>query len=285
MMKVDVLCPLYNAENFIYKIVEGIKKQKDIEIGSIIFPVTESSDNTLEIAKKVENSIVVEIKKEDFSHSLTREKMVLQYSTSDIIIFLSQDVIIENENSFFELAKCIGQNNVIYAFGKQISKYNNIEKYTRKYNFPNESYIVTKEKIDKMQIKAFYSSDAFAAYDRLKFVELGGYDGKKMKVSEDMYYCKKALLNGYATEYCSKAEVYHSHKLTLKQLYKRYYDIGVFFAENPEFKNYKSVNSGLNLAFKIFFDALIHFDLKVVIMIIPDMIARYFGKRKGEKSL
>lgn len=279
-MIVDILCPLYNASKDFDILMEGIYKQKDIEVKNIIFPVTESSDNTLELAKSISNAIVIEVKKEEFSHSLTREN-AMKLATSDFVIFISQDVYLSDEFAIKNLASCI-DDKVIHAFARQITKSKGIEKYTREKNYPTQSYIMSAKDIEKEQIKTFYSSDACSAYNRKKFLELGGFDGKVFKVSEDMYFCHKAILSGYSIMYCAESIVTHSHNLTLKQLYKRYYDIGLFFAQNPEFKKYKSTDSGLSLAFYILGKALKHFDIPVLFRWLPDMLVRYLGKKKGE---
>lgn len=282
MKTIDILCPLYNASKDFETLMKGINQQKEIIVNKIIFPVTESIDNTLELAKSVSNAIVHEIKKEDFSHSLTREKEI-KYATSDIVIFMTQDVYLSDEYALKNLADCIDEN-IIHAFARQLTKSKGIEKYIREKNYPKKSYVMSEKDIKKEQIKAFYSSDACAAYNRKKFIELGGFDGKIFKVSEDMYFCRKAILAGYSIKYCAESVVTHSHKLTLKQLYKRYYDIGLFFAQNPEFKQYKSTDSGLKLAFYILKQALKHFDIPVVCRWFPDMFVRYLGKKKGEKQ-
>ena len=45
-MKISIICPLYNAENYIEDLYFSIKKQKDVCIEEIKFILTESSDNT-----------------------------------------------------------------------------------------------------------------------------------------------------------------------------------------------------------------------------------------------
>ena len=282
-IKIDILCPLYNASKDIEKLMTGIKQQENVQIKNIVFPVTESSDNTYELAASIPNAIILNINKEDFSHSLTREQAI-KWCTCDVVIFLSQDVYLSDKNALYNLAKCI-DGNVVHAFARQITKSKGIEKYTRQKNYPLNSYIMTAKDIEREQIKTFYSSDACSAYNRQVFEKLKGFDGKKFQVSEDMYYCRKAILAGYSIKYCAKSVVTHSHTLTLRQLYKRYYDIGIFFAQNPEFKQYKSTDSGLKLAFYVLGQALKHFDIPVVFRWAPDMITRYIGKRKGEKSL
>ena len=281
-MTIDILCPLYNAANDFDALMAGIRQQMGVEIKNIIFPVTESSDQTLELARAVPNAIVMEVKKADFSHSLTRER-AMAYATSDVVVFLTQDVYLSDAYALKNLSDCI-QGNVIHAFARQLTKSRGIEKYTREKNYPAKSYIMTKDDIESQQIMAFYSSDACAAYDRKKFLELGGFDGKVFQVSEDMYFCRKALLAGYAIQYCAESIVTHSHHLTLKQLYRRYYNIGLFFAQNPEFCQYRSTDSGFSLAFYILKHAIRHFDIPVLFRWLPDMAARYLGMRDGRKK-
>ena len=53
-MKISIICPLYNAENYIEDLYFNIKKQKDVSIADIRFILTESSDNTEDKLKKLE---------------------------------------------------------------------------------------------------------------------------------------------------------------------------------------------------------------------------------------
>ena len=70
------------------------------------------------------------ILKNEFSHSLTREKEALK-SKADIVCFITQDVVIESDLWLHHLVKNIVNGKCEAAFSRQISKYNNIEKYTR----------------------------------------------------------------------------------------------------------------------------------------------------------
>ena len=56
-MKIDIICPLYNAENFIKKLNDSILKQKKIKINKIKYILTESKDNTEEILKNIKLNI------------------------------------------------------------------------------------------------------------------------------------------------------------------------------------------------------------------------------------
>ena len=135
-----------------------------------------------------------------------------------------------------------------------------------------------------MGLRAFFASDAFAAYDRPAFLALGGYDGIPMMMNEDMYYAKKLLDAGYRKAYVAGAVAEHSHRFTLKQLYHRYYLTGVWFREHPEFSGYKTTDTGMKLALSVFAGALKHFNLPVLLRFLPDMTARYLGMKKGAKA-
>ena len=72
-MTIDIICPLYNAENYILDLNKNILKQKNVNISNVKYLLTESCDNTEKILQdnKLDYKI---IKKTEFSHSLVREK-------------------------------------------------------------------------------------------------------------------------------------------------------------------------------------------------------------------
>ena len=56
---VDIICPLYNAEEFILNLDKSIKEQKGVKINSIKYILTESKDNTEELLNK--NNITLQL--------------------------------------------------------------------------------------------------------------------------------------------------------------------------------------------------------------------------------
>ena len=124
---------------------------------------------------------------------------------------------------------------------------------------------------------------ASSAIRRDIFVKLNGYDGKNLPTNEDMYFAYKLIMNGYKIKYCSESEVIHSHHLTFKQLYKRYFDTGMFFKYNSYFNNYNTNKSGKQLAFYVFKRALQELNIKVLLRYPIDMIIRYRAMKAGER--
>ena len=280
MKTVDIICPLYNAEEYIENLHKSFIMQKKVKINKIRYVLTESKDNTEEYLKN-NNIEYKKIKKSEFSHSLVREKEAME-SDSDVVAFVTQDVVIDDELWLYNLTKDIGKDNIVAAYSRQVTKYNNIEKYTRESNYPAQSKVVSQDDISKLGLKTFFFSDASSAIDTNIFKKLNGYDGKNLPISEDMYIAYKIINNGYKIKYCSESVVYHSHNFTLKEVYDRYKLTGKFFKENSYLDNYGTNKSGGGLAKYILKRAIKDKNIKVLLRFLPDMGARFIGMKVGK---
>ena len=287
MIDVDVVCPVYKGFEYLESLYNSLFIQKNVNINKVVFAITDSQDE--EFAKIVSFSkekgiTYFVVSKEEFSHSLTREKAIREYCESKIVVMISQDIKLTNDEVIYNLTKDIQSGETVYNYARQICTNKSIEKYIRKKNYPEESYYVTKDDIDRMQIMAFFASDACSAYDSDVFISLGGYGGYNVMMNEDQLYSRIILLAGYKKKYCGDAIVDHSHKYKLKALYRRYYETGKFYKETKVFDEYKSSESGVSLALYILKQALKHFDIPVLFRWLPDMAARYLGMKKGRKA-
>lgn len=278
-MEIEIICPLYNAEQYIENLNKSFLMQKNVKIKKISYVLTKSSDNTEKILKEISaNYSTIETK--DFSHSLSREKIAMK-SDADILVFVTQDVEIKNDDWLEKLVRPIINNEAEATFSRQLTKYNNIEKYTREKNYPENSYVVTKNDIEKLGLRTFFFSDASSAIKTEIFKKLNGYDGKNLPISEDMYIAYKIIMNNYRIKYCADSVVYHSHKFTLKQLYKRYYDTGRFFKQNEYLNKFGTNKTGGGLAKYILKRTFQDKNWKVLVRFLPDMCARFIGMKMG----
>lgn len=280
-MNISIICPLYNAEEYVVSLDSSIKMQKNVNIESIQYLLTESKDKTETILKDI-NANYIMIEKECFSHSLTRENAAMN-AKGDIIVFITQDVIIKDKLWLYNLTKDIEYNKCEAAFSRQVCDNNTIEKYIRPKNYPNKSRIVCKQDINKLGLMTFFFSDASSAIKKDIFTKLRGYDNKNLKINEDMYLAYKLIINGYKIKYCADSVVIHSHKFTYKQLFKRYFDTGVFFADNKYLLNYSANKSGTDLAKSVLISAIKDKNLKVAVSLIPNFAVRFIGMELGKK--
>lgn len=280
-MKIDIICPLYNASNYITKLNKSLLKQKNVNINKIIYILTKSNDNTLEILKK-NKCYYEEIEKKDFSHSLVRENAAKK-SKADIICFITQDIVIENDDWLEKLVKPIINNEAEASYSRQISKFNNIEKYTRESNYPDYSFIKSKKDLNELGLKTFFFSDASSAIKRSIFKKINYYDGKNLPINEDMYVAYKLIINNYKIKYCADSIVYHSHNFSLKELYNRYKLTGMFLKKNSYLDNYGTNKSGGGLAKYVLVRALKEKNIKVLTRFPFDMAVRFIGMKVGKK--
>lgn len=279
-MNVEIICPLYNAEKYIISLDESLKKQEDVEIQKISYILTKSKDNTEQILKNISAQYSV-IEQNQFSHSLSREKIAMK-SESDIIVFVTQDVEIRDSKWLAKLINPIKNGEAEATFSRQLTKYDNIEKYTRERNYPEESYIVSKDDLKERGLQTFFFSDASSAIKTDIFKKVNGYDNKNLPTNEDMYIAYKIITSGYRIKYCSDSVVYHSHKFSLKQLYKRYYDTGVFFKQNSFLDKYGTNKTGAGMAVYILKRTIEDKNGRVLLEFFPNMIVRFVGMKVGK---
>lgn len=285
-MRISIICPLYNGEKYIKSLHKALKAQERVEIGSIEYILTESGDNSEEELRSVE-AHYKKINKEDFSHSKTREEAALR-AEGEIIVFITQDIIIKDNLWLYNLTAPIIKGECEASFSRQICDNNTIEKYIREKNYPVASRVVSKEDINRLGFLTFFYSDAASAIRKDIFVKLGGYDGKHLVTNEDMYLAYKIITEGYRIKYCGESKVIHSHSFKLKELYKRYYDTGIFLQENHHLLKYKANKSGFGLLGHVVKRSCEEKNFRVILSVIPNFAARYlgsyFGKRRVRKN-
>ena len=277
-MKISVICPLYNAENYIEDLYFSIKKQKDVCIEEIKFILTESSDNTEDKLKNLQCNYK-KISKQEFSHSLVRERAAFE-AKGEILVFITQDIKIVDEYWLYHLTKDIITGKCEAAFSRQIGyEEHKVERYTREINYPAEKRIVSKDDIDRLGLMTFFFSDASSSISKDIFIKLNGYDNKNLPTNEDMYFAYKLIMNGYRIEYAADSKIIHSHDLSFKETLKRYGDIGKFFDENKYLTEYSAGERGLTVLKYIVTRSIEDKKPLIIIDAIINFAARFIGMK------
>ena len=198
----------------------------------------------LHLQKKYKKIELYSVKKEDFDHGMTR-RMAVEKSDADIFIMMTQDALPADRKLIEKLtAPLMGDIAVSYA--RQLPRKNcrAIERFTRRFNYPEESLLKGKENLQVLGIKTYFCSDVCAAYRREIYEKLGGFVEKAI-FNEDMLFAAKAVEAGYKIMYTAEARVLHSHNYSISQQFRRNFDLGVSQAEHPEvFKKVPSEKEG-----------------------------------------
>ena len=280
-MSISIICPLYNGEKYIEDLYSNIMKQRNVDICEINFILTESKDNSEGILKQL-NLNYKKISVNEFSHSLVREKEAFK-AKGEILVFITQDIKIFDENWLYELVKDIEVKKSDVAFSRQIAyDMHTIEKYSREINYPKESRIVSIKDIDKLGLMTFFFSDSSSAIRKEVFINLNGYDGKNLPTNEDMYFAYKLIMNGYKIKYASESQVIHSHELSFKDTFNRYKDIGRFFKQNSYLNKYSANKRGIDVF--IYIIKRINEEKRIYLLpkVFMNFVARFIGMKIGK---
>ena len=191
-MEVDVLIPVYRPDGKLTELLKRLKMQ-NYPIHRVILMNTEEKHFPTELTGIWDRVEVYHLAKEEFDHGGTRDRGV-RMSTADLVVCMTQDAIPADEHMAGTLLKAFDDPEVWAAYARQLPKENcrEVEKYTRSFNYPEESRIKGKEDLPILGIKTFFCSNVCAAWRRDKYLELGGFV-KRTIFNEDMIYARHLI--------------------------------------------------------------------------------------------
>ena len=244
---VDIIIPTYRPDESVVYLIKKLLKQT-YPIHEIHIIDTETGIFPKELKNLSDKIRISKIKPEQFDHGGTRHEGAMQ-SHADIIIYMTQDAMPVNEYLIEELVKAFDNEKIAAAYARQLpnSKCNVIERYTRAFNYPEQSRIKSLEDLETLGIKTYFCSDVCAAYRKSVYESLGGFEEKTI-FNEDMIMAAKIIQSGGSVKYVAEAKVIHSHNYNCKQQFQRNFDLAVSQVEHPEvFQNIKSESEGMRL--------------------------------------
>lgn len=226
-----IIIPIYHPDAGFNQLLKMLAVQQNIAFDLLIL----DSGSDLSIYKdylQLFHYTIESIKPGTFNHGGTRQLAIDESAGYDFAIFLTQDAVPANEDAFANLIAAFDNPAVGCAYGRQLpnADADQAARFMRAFNYPGKSRLVTRADIPEYKLKAAFFSDAFSAYRIQALREVGGFPNDVI-FGEDMYVAAKMLLQGWTKSYCADACVYHSHNYTLRQELKRYFDTGVFHAQ------------------------------------------------------
>ena len=247
-MKVDVIIPTYKPGKEFEKLIGRLQKQ-EYPIHKIIIINTRTDIFPDELDRSNYEIEITHIEPDQFDHGGTRN-MGAGMSDADIVVYMTQDAIPVDEKLIGTFAKIFEDNpDIGIAYGRQLPREecNIIERYTRRFNYPEKSLIKTKEDLPKLGIKTFFCSDVCAAYRRNYLLSAGGFEDPTI-FNEDMIFAGKRIYAGDKVAYVAEAKVIHSHNYTGRQQFHRNFDLAVSQTQHPEvFEGVPSEGEGIRM--------------------------------------
>lgn len=229
LSRVAVLILTWNSERFLDKF-PGPLLQQGIKPEQVLIVDSASNDNTVARARSFGFQIH-EIPRHAFNHGGTRFLAATLVPWADFLVYTTPDAIMASPETLATILGAFEDPQVGAAFGRQLP-HRDADPFARHacaFNYPAQSLVRNYETRKTLGFKTIFLSDSFAAYDRTALEAVGGFP-RTVISGEDHYVAAKMMLNGWKTAYVAEACVYHSHNLSLRQLFQRYFDTGVLHA-------------------------------------------------------
>lgn len=209
--------------------IAGIQGQS-VQAGRYLVIDSTSTDGTAELAIAA-GLDVFSIDPADFNHGGTRQLAAQLCPDAGFIVYLTQDAILEQTDSLQRLLEAMDDESVAMAYGRHVPRDNAslLECHARSFTYPPVSSSRSRNDFAKLGFRAAFSSDVYACYRVSALRSVGGFP-EKVIVSEDSYVTACLLLAGWKTVYAARSKVRHSHQYSLLQVFRRYFDVGVFHA-------------------------------------------------------
>lgn len=224
--KIGVFIPVCNGGSDLVRLLESL---------SILYPKVDtiivdssSSDGSADLARGYTPYVTV-INKNEFDHGGTRQKMVEDNRDYDICVFLTQDAHLATPDAIVQIVEPFSDPTVGAVCGRQLPHLdaNPLAQHARYFNYPDSFQKKSWEDRRCYGLKTPFMSNSFSAYRREALQDVGGFP-YKLILSEDMYVAARMLQQGWSIVYNNTAICYHSHNYSIREEFRRYFDIGVF---------------------------------------------------------
>ncbi len=255
MSLVDVIVPVYKPDDKLDRLIGKLLAQT-VRPDNIYLMVTLSGDESaddelIERLIKLDSVTVTTLPKRVFDHGATRNKGA-SLSGAEYIVFMTQDAVPEDDDLIRNLLSAFDDESIASAYARQLAdeKTDPVESVTRHINYPEQSYVKSKEDLQTLGIKTYLCSNVCAMYKKNIFDRLGGFVRHTI-FNEDSIYAASVIENGYGIAYVADAKVVHSHRYTNMQYLRRNFDLAVSHRKFEKvFGKVRSESEGVRLVKK-----------------------------------
>jgi rhamnosyltransferase len=230
-MEISAIIPTLNASRNFPDCIQNLNTQTYPPLEIIVID-SSSTDLTQQLALEKGCQLEV-IPRAEFDHGGTRNKAA-SLARGDIAVFMTQDAVPDDQFFLERLIAPLLDGRASASYARQLPKANAFppERFARLQNYPDHFEVRSLEDVPRLGVKAYYFSNVASAVLLKDFWEVGGFP-EGVILSEDFTLAARLLHAGKRVAYAADARVRHSHNYSLAQQFRRYFDIGVFFARAP----------------------------------------------------
>ena len=278
---VALIIPALNGGRIFKECVAAIQTQV-IQPDRLILMDSCSTDDTVQFAADA-GFEVFNVTKGTFDHGGTRAEAI-DLVQDDIVIFLTQDAVLDSSNSIELLLEAFDNPKTSAAYGRQLpnTDANPLASFTRLHNYGTKSYVTSILDDFPIGIRKAFLSNSFSAYRRSALIEVGNFESKLI-MGEDTVAAGKMLLAGGNIAYVSEATVRHSHNYSTMEEFHRYFDIGVLHSSQSWMlsKFGKSEGEGMRFAIAQLNTLFLEKNYKFLVKSLMASAAKFIGYKLG----
>ena len=280
-MKIDVIIPVHRPGPEFAELLRRLQGQL-MPVNQILVMNTRSETDVEKMLEGFSGVRVVSLDKKEFDHGGTRDRGA-RLSEADYLLFLTQDALPADRHLTERLYEAFGDKRVKAAYARQLPREDcrELERYTRAFNYPEESRVKTKEDLPELGIKTVFCSNVCAMHEHETKLAQAGFQTRTI-FNEDMIYAGGLIKSGYAIAYAAEARVIHSHNYSGREQFHRNFDLAVSQAEHPEiFAGVPSEGEGIRMVKKTAAHCLRIRKPWLLVSLVWQSGCKYLGYRLG----
>lgn len=222
---ISVVIPVKNGGADLPRCLAAIAEQTGAEDVDVVVVDSGSTDGSAELARSY-GARVHEIPAEEFGHGRTRN-LGASLAGGDVLVFTSQDAYAADEHWLARLVEPLVREQVAGAYGRQLPHADATppERYFLDFLYGPESRTQRLEGAGEPSFEQTLFSNVNSAMRRATWEEFPFADDLIM--SEDQEWSRRVLHAGYELAYVADAPVHHSHRYSVADAFRRFFDSGV----------------------------------------------------------
>jgi rhamnosyltransferase len=215
-VRISIIIPAKNEEKNIGKCLEAVFNQETEFFSEVIIIDSDSSDQTIDVAKSYSSVQIVNIRADEFGHGKTRN-LGAEKAQGDFLVFLNADAIPADKYWLDCLINpLITDNEIAGVYSRHLPKdgcYLYMVRDIQK-SMPWKSILRSETKVfDFMLFSTVSCAIRRDTWKKYPFMD-------KIIIAEDQQWAERVLQQGLKILYEPASKVYHSHNYTPRQLFE-----------------------------------------------------------------
>ncbi len=226
----SIVVPTLNGGSHFKDLVRVLNSQKAPWDYEVVIIDSESTDDTLNDAKGIQNVMLETIRKQEFNHGATRN-LAASRSRGSYIAYLTQDALPTSEYWLFDLVSCLQHHDdAAGVFGKHYAR-PNASAYTKRdlthfFSGFDAGPVAMSKDTEPSRLPSgeqrlqylYYYSDNNSCMRRSVWEQV---PYPEAEYGEDQLWARTIIEKGYKKVYSRHGAVYHSHDYDEKQTFER----------------------------------------------------------------